>query len=67
MLCCTVVAVTGGDALQAPLAIYPFGFKEGPNGTSLAMHPSVGFAFQALGYVSKGQRFLSNAPLGWFP
>ena len=60
-------AVTGGDALQAPLAMYPFGIKEGPNGTSLAMHPSVGFAFQAQGYVSKGRRFLSDAPLGRFP
>ena len=61
------VAVTGGDALQAPLAMYPFGIKEGPNGTSLAMHPSVGFAFQAQGYVSKGRRFLSDAPFGRFP
>ena len=60
-------AVTGGDALQAPLAMYPFGIKEGPNGTSLAMHPSVGFAFQARGYVSKGRRFLSDAPSGRFP
>ena len=60
-------AVTGGDALQAPLAMYPFGIKEGPNGTSLAMYPSVGFAFQAQGYVSKGRRFLSDAPFGRFP
>ena len=60
-------AVTGGDALQAPLAMYPFGIKEGPNGISLAMHPSVGFAFQARGYVSKGRRFLSDAPVGFFP
>ena len=60
-------AVTGGDALQAPLAMYPFGIKEGPNGTSLAMYPSVVFAFQAQGYVSKGRRFLSDAPFGRFP
>ena len=62
-----VEAVTGGDALQAPLAMYPFGIKEGPNGTSLAMYPSVVFAFQAQGYVSKGRRFLSDAPFGRFP
>ena len=61
------VSVTGGDALQAPLAMYPFGIKEGPNGTSLAMYPSVVFAFQAQGYVSKGRRFLSDAPFGRFP
>ena len=30
------------------------------------MHPSVGFAFQARGYVSKGRRFLSDAPFGRF-
>ena len=60
-------AVTGGDALQAPLAMYPFGIKEGPSGASLAMYPSVGFAFQAQGYVSKGRRFLSDAPLVGFP
>ena len=59
--------VTGGDALQAPLAMYPFGIKESPNGTSLAMYPSVVFAFQAQGYVSKGRRFLSDAPFGRFP
>ena len=47
--------------------MYPFGIKEGPNGVSLAMHPSVGFAFQARGYVSKGRRFLSDAPSGRFP
>ena len=62
----SVLAVTGGDALQAPLAMYPFGIKEGPNGTSLAMYPSVVFAFQAQGYVSKGRRFLSDAPFGRF-
>ena len=60
-------AVTGGDALQAPLAMYPFGIKEGPNGISIAMHPSVGFAFRARAYVSKGRRFLSDAPFGRFP
>ena len=59
--------VKGGPPLQAPLAMYPFGIMEGPNGTSLAMYPSVGFAFEAQGYVSKGRRFLSDAPLGWFP
>ena len=32
------------------------------NGTSLAMYPSVGFASQARGYVSKEWRFLSDAP-----
>ena len=31
------------------------------------MHPSVGFAFQARGYASKGRRFLSDAPLVGFP
>ena len=44
-----------------------FGIMEGPNGTSLAMYPLVGVAFQAQGYVSKGQRFLSDAPFGRFP
>ena len=63
----TYIPVTGGDALQAPLAMYPFGIKEGPNGTSLAMYPLVGFAFQAQGYVSKGRRFLSDAPVVGFP
>ena len=42
----------------------PFGAKEIPNGTSLAMYPSVGSAFQAQGYVSKGRRFLSDVPFG---
>ena len=37
------------------------------DGTSLAMYPLVGFAFQAQGYVSKGRRFLSDAPVGRFP
>ena len=37
------------------------------NGTSLAMYLSVGYAFQAQGYVSKGRRFLSDAPLVGFP
>ena len=37
------------------------------DGTSLAMYPLVGFAFQAQGYVSKGRRFLSDAPFGGFP
>ena len=60
-------AVTGGPPLQAPLAMYPFGIKEGPNGTSLAMYPSVVFAFQAQGYVSKGRHFLSDAPFRRFP
>jgi len=62
-----MAAVTGGDALQAPLAMYPFGIKEGPHGASLAMYPSVVFAFQAQGYVNKGRRFLSDAPFGRFP
>ena len=30
------------------------------------MYPSVGFAIQAQGYVSKGRRFLSDAPSGRF-
>ena len=30
------------------------------------MYPLVGFAFQAQGYVSKGRRFLSDAPFGGF-
>ena len=30
------------------------------------MYPLVGFAFQAQGYVSKGRRFLSDAPFGRF-
>ena len=54
-------SVTGGDALQAPLAMYHFGIEEGPNGTSLAMFPSVGFASQAKGYVNKERLFLSDA------
>ena len=40
--------VTGGGALRT-----------GP----LAMHPSVGFASLAKGYVNKEWRFLSDAPL----
>ena len=60
-------AVTGGPRLRGVLSLYPFGIKEGPNGTSLAMYPLVGFAFQAQGYVSKGRRFLSDAPFGRFP
>ena len=52
--------------MQAPLAMYPFGVKESPSGTSLTMYPSVVFAFQAQGYVSKGRRCLSDAPFGWF-
>ena len=40
-------AVTGGPPLPPVLSLYPFGIKEGPNGTSLPMYPSVGFAFQA--------------------
>ena len=53
--------VTGGPPLPGVLSLYPFGVKESPNGTSLAMHPSVGFAFQAKGYVSKERLFLSDA------
>ena len=49
--------------ILAALLLYPLGIKEGPNGTSLAMHPSVGFASQATGYVNKERRFLSDAPL----
>ena len=61
-----LVAVTGGVALSPALSLYPFGIKEGPKGISLAMYPLVGFAFQAQGYVSKGRRFLSDAPPGRF-
>ena len=46
---------------------YPFGIKESPNGTSLAMYPLVDFALQAQGYVSKGRSLLSDAPVGRFP
>ena len=59
--------VTGGPPWPPVLSLYPFGIKEGPKGTSLAMYPLVGFAFQAQGYVNKGRRFLSDAPFGWFP
>ena len=48
------------------LSLYPFEIKDGPNGTSLTMYPLVGFASQAQGYVIKGRRFLSDAPLGRF-
>ena len=41
--------------------------RKDQNGAPLAMHPSVGFAFQARGYVSKGRRFLSDATSGRFP
>ena len=47
--------------MSGALSLYPFRIKESPNGTSLAMHPSVGFAFQAKGYVSKERLFLSDA------
>ena len=60
-------AVTGGPRLRGVLSLYPFGTTEGLNGTSLAMYPVVGFAFQAQGCVSKGRRFLSDAPFRWFP
>ena len=60
-------AVTGGPPLSGALSLYPFGIKESPNGTSLAMYPLVDFAFKAQGYVSKGRRFLSDAPFGRFP
>ena len=60
-------AVTGGARLRGVLSLYPFGIQESPNGPSLAMYPLVGFAFQARRYVSKGRRFLSDAPLGRFP
>ena len=59
--------VTGGPPLSGALSLYPFGIKESPNGTSLAMYPSVDFALQAQGYVSKGRNFLSDAPFGRFP
>ena len=52
--------------ILAALSIYPFGIKGGRNGASLAMYPSVGFASQAQGYVSKEQRVLSDAPSGQF-
>ena len=60
-------SVTGGPPLSGALSLYPFGIKESPNGTSLAMYPLVDFAFKAQGYVSKGPRFLSDAPFGQFP
>ena len=59
-------AVTGGGALSPVLSLYPFGIKEGPNGTSVAMYPLASFAVQAQGYVSNGRRFLSDAPFGRF-
>ena len=40
--------------------------RKDQNGASLAMYPSVVSAFQAQGYVSKGRRFLSDAPFGRF-
>ena len=58
--------VTGGPPLSGALSLYPFGIKESPNGTSLAMYPLVDFALQAQGYVSKGRSFLSDAPFGRF-
>ena len=58
--------VTGGPPLSGALSLYPFGIKESPNGTSLAMYPSVDFTLQAQGYVSKGRSFLSDAPFGRF-
>ena len=53
--------VRGGPPLSGAQSLYPFGVKESPNGTSLAMHHSVAFAFQAKGYVSKERLFLSDA------
>ena len=41
-------------------------FKKAQNGVSLAMYPLVGFASQALGYVNKERRFLSDAPFRRF-
>ena len=41
--------------------------RKDQNGAPLAMYPSVGSAFQAQRYVSKGRRFLSDAPFGRFP
>ena len=35
--------------------------RKAQNGSLLAMHPSVGFASQAKGYVSKERLFLSDA------
>ena len=43
------------------------GTKGSPNGSSLAMYPSVGSASQAQRYVTKERRFLSDAPFGRFP
>ena len=40
--------------------------RKDQNGAPLAMYPSVGFPFQAQGYVSKGRRSLSDAPSGRF-
>ena len=72
------VAATGGYALQAPLAMYPLGASlilapfrrvpvylstEGPNATSLPMHPLVGYTSQAKGYVKKERRFHIDAPV----
>ena len=42
------------------------GLRKAPSGTSLAMYPSVDFALQAQGYVSKGRSSLSDAPFGRF-
>ena len=33
--------------MRGVLSLYPFGIKESPNGTSLAMYPLVHFALQA--------------------
>ena len=52
--------------MSGALSLFPFGAKESPNGTSLAMHPSVGFASQAKGYVNKERRLLRDAPLCQF-
>ena len=59
-------SVTSGTPLPGVLSPYPFETKEGPNGTSLAMYPKVGFADQAQGYVNNERRFLSDATCGRF-
>ena len=59
-------SVTGGPPLPGALSLYLLGIKESPNGTSLAMYPSIVFASQAQGYVNKEKSFLSDAPSGQF-
>ena len=42
------------------------GLRNAQEDAALAMYPLVDIAFEAQGYVSKGRRFLSDAPFGRF-